>query len=127
MDHIRIFGSLAFGKTQTKKRSGYQKKLEERATKGILVGYELDHTYRIYNLSDNKIIITRDIEFDEHQSAHTDATYDIIDEFIINNGNKNPIENAEANISEEIANEPTSYKQAISSSDATNWIKAMED
>lgn len=40
VSHIRIFGSLAYVKTQTKKRSGYQKKVEERATKGILVGYE---------------------------------------------------------------------------------------
>lgn len=36
--HVRIFGSLAYLKLQEKKRSGYQKKLEARAQKTILVG-----------------------------------------------------------------------------------------
>ena len=39
VNHIKVFGCLAFMKAQEKKRSGYQKKLEPRADKGVLVGY----------------------------------------------------------------------------------------
>jgi len=63
--HLRIFGSLVYMKVQHKKRSGYQKKLENRAKPMVLVGYEQNNTYRVYEPETNKVIITREVVIDE--------------------------------------------------------------
>lgn len=68
LSHVRIFGSLAISKQQAKKRSGYQKKLEARGKKTILVGYEHDYTYRVFDPENKSIIVTRDVEIDERMS-----------------------------------------------------------
>lgn len=65
IDHIRVFGSIAMVKAQEKKRSGYQSKLEPRANKCILVGFEKDYTYKCFNPVDKKMMVTRDVHFDE--------------------------------------------------------------
>lgn len=70
LSHVRIFGSLAIIKQQEKKRSGYQQKLEPRGKKGILVGFDRDFTYRVYEPVSNSVIITRDVEVDETLSYH---------------------------------------------------------
>lgn len=66
--HVRVFGSLAYMKLQHKKRSGYQKKLEPRAKKVVLVGYEKDQTYRVYDPETGKVLVTREINIDEEKS-----------------------------------------------------------
>ena len=49
--------------SKRKKRS----KLDDKTEKGIFVGYNSQSKgYRIYNLKSNKIIISRDVEFDEN-------------------------------------------------------------
>jgi len=65
VSHLKIFGCLAFVKTLIKKRSGYQPKLEPRAQRGMMVGYERDFSYRIFVPEEKKIIISRDVKFDE--------------------------------------------------------------
>lgn len=67
VSHLKIFGCLCFVKEQHKKRSGYQKKLEDRARQGVFVGYESNHdfTYRIYIHESNDIVVSRDVVFDE--------------------------------------------------------------
>lgn len=52
-------------KVQEKKRSGYQRKLDPRAVSMIMVGYDKDFTYRLYNPDTGKVIISRDVHFDE--------------------------------------------------------------
>lgn len=92
--HLRIFGSIAFMKMQEKKRSGYQKKLEPRAKKTILVGYDRDYTYRVYDPLDDKIIITRDVNIDETLSIKlndTEPTYEEIN-ILLSNINDNTVE-----------------------------------
>lgn len=65
VDYFRAFGSLGYSKTLEKKRSGYQKKLEDRAKVCYLVGYEYDYTYRILDPTRLKVEISKDIVFDE--------------------------------------------------------------
>lgn len=66
--HLRVFGSVAFMKIQEKKRSGYQKKLEPRAVKMIMVGYAAtDFTYRLFDPVSNKVVISREVSFDENK------------------------------------------------------------
>ncbi|KAL0393103.1 UNVERIFIED_CONTAM: Retrovirus-related Pol polyprotein from transposon TNT 1-94 [Sesamum radiatum] len=60
--HLRVFGSICYVHIPTEKRH----KLEEKTKKGIFLGYSTQSKgYRIYNLKTKKLIISRDVEFDE--------------------------------------------------------------
>lgn len=79
VDHIKVFGCLAFVETQMKKRSGYQPKLEERARKALFLGNDqMDYSYIVYELEEKKIIHSRDVAFDEKLSINAEIS-DILD------------------------------------------------
>ncbi|KAL0311966.1 UNVERIFIED_CONTAM: Copia protein [Sesamum radiatum] len=60
--HLRVFGSICYVHIPTEKRH----KLEEKTEKGIFFDYNTQSKgYRIYNLKTKKLIISRDVEFDE--------------------------------------------------------------
>ncbi|KAK4406351.1 Retrovirus-related Pol polyprotein from transposon TNT 1-94 [Sesamum angolense] len=60
--HLRVFGSICYVHIITEKRH----KLEEKTEKGIFLGYSTQSKgYGIYNLKTKKLIISRDVEFDE--------------------------------------------------------------
>ncbi|KAK4408868.1 putative mitochondrial protein [Sesamum angolense] len=60
--HLRVFGSICYVHIPTEKRH----KLGEKTEKGIFLGYNTQSKgYRIYNLKTKKLIISRDVEFDE--------------------------------------------------------------
>ncbi|KAL0323709.1 UNVERIFIED_CONTAM: Retrovirus-related Pol polyprotein from transposon TNT 1-94 [Sesamum calycinum] len=59
--HLRVFGSICYVHIPEKRH-----KLEEKTEKGIFLGYSTQSKgYRIYNLKTKKLIISRDVEFDE--------------------------------------------------------------
>ncbi|TXG50907.1 hypothetical protein EZV62_023431 [Acer yangbiense] len=61
--HLRVFGSICYVHIPKEKRSN----LDDKTEKEIFVGYSSQSKgYRIYNLKSNKIIISRDVEFDEN-------------------------------------------------------------
>lgn len=65
--HLKIFGSICYYHIPEVKRS----KLDAKARKGIFVGYATESKgYRIYDLTDCKIAIKRDVTIDEE--AHWD-------------------------------------------------------
>ena len=52
-------------------RTKIKKKLASKATKCIMIGYAGDHagdTYRMYNPTTNRVIMTRDIKWDDWNS-----------------------------------------------------------
>ena len=60
--HMRVFGARAFMHVPKQKR----RKLEPVSERGVFVGYEPDSkAYRILRESDGKILISRDVIFDE--------------------------------------------------------------
>ncbi|KAL0364918.1 UNVERIFIED_CONTAM: hypothetical protein Sangu_0589400 [Sesamum angustifolium] len=60
--HLRVSAVSAMYIFQQRKRH----KLEEKTEKGIFLGYSTQSKgYRIYNLKTKKLIISRDVEFDE--------------------------------------------------------------
>lgn len=65
VSHLKVLRCIAYMKAQEKKRSGYQRKLEPRAQAFIMVGYERDFTYRVYDPSTDKVIVSREVLFDE--------------------------------------------------------------
>ncbi|KAE8666438.1 Phospholipase D delta [Hibiscus syriacus] len=60
--HLKIFGCIAYAHVPEQTR----KKLDDRGEKCIFIGYdERSKAYRLYNPLTKKIIISRDVEFDE--------------------------------------------------------------
>ena len=60
--HMRVFGARAFMHVPKQKR----RKLEPVSERGVFVGYEPDSkAYRVLRESDGKILISRDVIFDE--------------------------------------------------------------
>lgn len=60
LQHIRIFGSIGYVHVPKEKR----RKLDKKSVKMLLVGYDHDN-YRMYDENTKKIIISRDVKFDE--------------------------------------------------------------
>lgn len=62
VQHLKIFGCICYYHVPEVKRS----KLDEKARKGVFVGYATESKgYRIFDLHDSKIAISRDVTFDE--------------------------------------------------------------
>ena len=60
--HFRMFGCLMFSHVPFEKRT----KLEPTAKKGIFVGYsETSKAYRIYIPAQRKLVVRRDVKFEE--------------------------------------------------------------
>lgn len=76
ISHLRVFGSFAMLKEQHKKRSGYQGKLEPRARSVILVGYDRDYTYRVFDPVTKQVIISRDVSIDETRGLDPEGSRD---------------------------------------------------
>jgi hypothetical protein len=72
--HLRIIGCNAYVHIPIQKR----KKLDKKAEKGILVGYEGDDGYRIFVSKGNKMYRSRDVIFDEkviEPNSHTSSNW----------------------------------------------------
>jgi hypothetical protein len=65
VSHFRIWGSVCYCHVPSKKRT----KLDPTADKGILVGYsEASNAYKIFVLARRKIIVCRDVQFEEERA-----------------------------------------------------------
>jgi hypothetical protein len=62
VEHIKIFGCLTYSHVPSKKRT----KLDPTAQQGIIVGYsEVSKAYRIYIPSLRRVVVSRDVRFEE--------------------------------------------------------------
>ena len=67
--HLRVFGSTAWVHIPKERRQ----KLDPKSVKGILVGYQEDagsRVYRVYNAVTKKLLLSRDVIFDESREEH---------------------------------------------------------
>jgi hypothetical protein len=65
VEHIRIFGCSTFSHVPSERRT----KLDPTAQQGILVGYlEVSKAYRIYIPSLRKVVVSRDVRFEEDRA-----------------------------------------------------------
>ena len=59
--NLRIFGSIAYAHVPHQGRV----KLDDRSVKYVFIGYDASSKgYKLYNPSNNKLVVSRDIEFD---------------------------------------------------------------
>ncbi|MGZ5551084.1 MAG: hypothetical protein ACXW07_10085, partial [Nitrososphaeraceae archaeon] len=69
INHIKVFGCNAFISNHDKNLS----KLENKARKGIMIGYSIIHkVYRIFDITTLEVVTTRDVEFHEDQFSHVE-------------------------------------------------------
>ena len=63
--HLRVFGSIAYAHVPDQQK----KKLEDKSKKLVFVGYDdKSKAYRLYNPGEDKVVISRDVQFDEDSS-----------------------------------------------------------
>jgi transposase InsO family protein len=62
ISHLRVFGSIAYMHVPDQERS----KLDDKSEKYVFIGYDPSFKgYKLYNPSTKKVIVSRDVEFDE--------------------------------------------------------------
>ena len=65
LSHLKVFGCIAYAHVPDQLR----KKLDDKAEKCIFVGYsEETKAYKLYNPETQKVIISRDVTFDEDEA-----------------------------------------------------------
>jgi transposase InsO family protein len=65
VDHLHTFGCVAHVKTV----AGHTSKLADRSTPMVMIGYEAgSKAYRAYNPMNKKLVVTRDVVFEEEKS-----------------------------------------------------------
>jgi hypothetical protein len=65
VDHLRTFGCVVHVKTV----AGHTNKLADQNTPMVMIGYEAGtKAYRAYNPVNKKLVVTRDVIFDEKKS-----------------------------------------------------------
>ncbi|KAH0636480.1 hypothetical protein KY289_036395 [Solanum tuberosum] len=68
--HLRIFGSITYAHVPHQGRA----KLDDRSVKYVFIGYDASSKgYKLYNPSNNKVVVSRDVEFDEEASWNWEA------------------------------------------------------
>ncbi|KAL4369109.1 hypothetical protein GQ457_05G014540 [Hibiscus cannabinus] len=81
--HIRVFGSIAYAHVPDQGRL----KLDDRSSKYVFIGYDSNSKgYKLFNPSNGRIGISRDVEFDEQASwnweAQEEQSYDFFPYFV---------------------------------------------
>lgn len=61
ISHMRIFGTICYNHIPAEKR----KKMEPKSSKCIMLGYASNNSYRLWDLEQRKLVIGRNIIFDE--------------------------------------------------------------
>ncbi|KAJ0566228.1 putative RNA-directed DNA polymerase [Helianthus annuus] len=75
VEHLKVFGCLAYVHIPKQRRD----KLDKKTEKTVFVGYsENSKGYKLYNPQSNKIIISRDVVFDENKRWILDSESDVI-------------------------------------------------
>ncbi|RDX70427.1 hypothetical protein CR513_50318, partial [Mucuna pruriens] len=76
--HFRVFGCVSYAHVPNQGRS----KLDDRSVKHVFIGYDANSKgYKLYNPNNGKMIVSRDIEFDEEEAWNwekEEVTYDFL-------------------------------------------------
>ncbi|CAL5332754.1 unnamed protein product [Camellia sinensis] len=134
VNHLRIFGCVAYTKIPEARRT----KLDDKGEKCILVGYG-DRTmgYKLYNPSTRKVIMSRDVIFEEEEAWNWNQDEVVKDAELIleDETSKAPVE-----ITREVQDEPqtpphripaprlpVSHRSAVSSSSSSSSSASSDD
>ena len=111
ISHIRTFGSMCFYKN----KGNNIKKLDDKALKGILIGFN-DRLYKVFDISARKCIWVRDIHIMENKFVNLDENKPKADHFVeipLVGTNSAPITNQTTQSTSDVAINPNSNPKAI--------------
>ena len=78
VSHLRIFGSIAYKHVPEQERT----KLDDRSEKLVFIGYDgKSKGYKLYDPVNRKIVVSRDVMFDEDASWNWEVHEDSVNEF----------------------------------------------
>ncbi|KAH0633377.1 hypothetical protein KY284_036163 [Solanum tuberosum] len=127
--NLRIFGSIAYAYISHRGRA----KLDDRSVKYVFVGYDASSkSYKLYSPSNNKEVVSRDVEFDEEASWNWEApeerTYDFLPYFGDEEEQETMAPAQDATPPPSPANvaslEPMNFDEAVTDK---RWRQAMEE
>lgn len=123
ISHLKVFGSIAYTHVPDEKRT----KLDDKSEKYVFVGYDSrSKGYKLYNPNSRKIVISRDVEFDEEDcwdwSVQEDK-YDFLPYFEEDDEIEQPI--IEEHITPPAS--PTPRLDETSSSERTPRLRSIEE
>lgn len=142
INHLRIIGSLCYAHIPDQKRQ----KMDKKAIKGFLVGYDGNERYRIYVREERKVILSRDVKFEEKckkceesekneeeqnntiSSKESESTDKIDEEQVISEENILLVEDL-CIMADQFINEiktPETYVEALESEQKNEWLKAIQ-
>ena len=123
--HLRVFGSRCWYTVPKEKL----RKLDARARIAIFVGYsEQSKAYKLIDIETRKVIVSRDVRFDEHSTVQFDRMSDGVtvepseDEEVMELGSSNQDDSAEKSIGSPINDSENEDPQYDSSIDAITDI-----
>lgn len=89
LGHIRVFGSTAYAHVP----KPFRKKLDDKARKLILVGYQDESAnYRLYDTTKRSIVVSRDVVFNETRVEETTCTSNAENEELKRKGRREVVE-----------------------------------
>ncbi|KAH9752645.1 hypothetical protein KPL71_014775 [Citrus sinensis] len=124
LSNLRIFGCPAYAHLK-------QGKLEPRAVKGYFLGYpEGIKGYKIWTLNGkpSRILISRDVTFDEEQMLQSKVETEIEAAEIEEEESAGQMVKHSDSLADEVnGGEPLSYKEAMRCEDKLKWYATMQD
>ena len=117
VNDFKVFGCLAYVHVPDQNR----KKLDAKSELCIFIWYsETSKAYKLYNPLTNKLIVSRDVIFDEwgvygHKKSHVEKTKSVLNDIIVDNDNEQP-----TNVSVISGLTPPSSPSSISSTSSSS-------
>lgn len=97
LKHLRVIGSTCFAHIPVQKR----RKMDRKAIKGYLVGYDGDERYRIWTKEDHRVILSRDVIFKERPGTCDDYAKPSLQDRVEEDSNQGKHEEEQKEINED--------------------------
>lgn len=126
ISHLRIFGSIAYKHVPEQERT----KLDDRSEKFVFIGYDgKSKGYKLYNPINGKIVVSRDVEFNEDASWNWEVHEDSFNKFFpFFNENNQEEETCQSAVPTTTPNTPSStFSSSESSNEGSQRMRTIQD
>lgn len=121
LKHLRVIGSTCYAHIPAQKR----RKMDKKAVKGYLVGYDGDERYRIWVKNEHRVILSRDVIFQEKPGKCDDGTELSLQDRVEDDSNEGKYEKQQIEIKDNCKQDDESL-EGITSDAATDSEEEAE-